>query len=357
MTTGTPSVDNFYQEMLKISKNRLEENKELKKELYVKLKKANRKEREFIIFKLFFNELTNYEKKVLTDLMESNPFFFDRLWKIIDTANSAMLYSKSAIYNRDERCIEIINIYKSLLDKMSKLAKELNISNSLELSILFSYLLWNGYLSKTKKHIFNPNNRDEILGLLFIEITNGKGVCRNYSEMLKDFLEYSGYRSVILENNLNNINIDYTMDIKKRKNKHESIPEKTSIFNRKPNHVFNLIEDQGFYIYDSTNLLLYQLKNRNTAVLINGRGKNIVYPYDSYDFCYSKEDEKILDSLFTTDTFPSPYKKNDFISTCEVNLELIKDSTSLVEDFYKEAKRDLLKISDKSKKVLSKKRK
>ena len=83
----------------------------------------------------------------------------------------------------------------------------------------------------------------------------------------------------------------------------------------------------------------------------------------AWDFAVSKRGaapeykEKILDSLFTTDTFPSPYKKNDFISTCEVNLELIKDSTSLVEDFYKEAKRDLLKISDKSKKVLSKKRK
>lgn len=347
MITETTAVDSDINQILKESKEKFKSN------LSIKLKKANITEKEFITFKLFFNGLNSEYKKIVIELMQKKLFTFEMLWRIMEVAERAKRCSNGAIYNRNKCCIEVMEKYKTLLTKMSKLSKELNINNSLELSILYSYLLWNGYLSKTRIHEFKEYDGPLIMGLNFTDITNGIGVCRNYTEMLKDFLEFNGCESIILENYSNDkIQVDYVPDIKRRKTS-STTNEKVNK-EKKPNHVFNLIEDNGLYIYDCTNLALYELKNKNKAELVNGKGKNIVYPYYSYEFCYSKNDEKMLDRLFAEDDFSSPYTKSDFISISEVNLELIRNSKSLLEDFYTEAKQDILGISEETKKVLAK---
>lgn len=354
MITGVPSIDGGLQISEQLIKSQ-QKRDEFNKNLITKLKNSNRKEREFIIFKTFFNTLTDKTKEELINIVIKHPFMIDRLWWVIDEANSARKDSKDAIYNRDICYKEIMAIYKSLLEKVSKLAKELNMNNSLELSILFSYLLWNGYLSKTKTHEYKEFEGPLLMGMNFTDISNGIGVCRNYSEMLKDFLNNCGYQSVMLANYLDDdIKVDYKMNITERRI--YNIPSNTNFTRKKANHAFNLIEDNGLYIYDSTNLLLYDLKNINSSVLINGKGKNKIYPYQCYGYCYSKDDEKLLDRLFTEEDFTSPYTKTDFISTSEVNLELIKNNTSLLEDFYTEARQDIVGISEKTKKALKRTR-
>lgn len=355
MITGNPFVDKELQISKYIKKDHSELTNYSSVDIITKLKNANRTEKEFLIFKAFFNDLTKETKEHLMYEIKAHPFFLNKLWWLIDEATDARKYSKCAIYNRNQCCIEIMTIYKSLLEKMSTLAKELNINNSLELSILFSYLLWNGYLSKEKILEYKENNDHEIVGLLFLNIINGTGVCRNYSEMLKDFLNYCGYKSVILANYLSdNIQIDYRMEINK---KYGYTNSNEDMFKRKKaNHAFNLIEDNGLYIYDPTNLLWYFLENVNSSILVNGKGKSIIYPYRSYDFCYSKDDEKLLDRLFSDEKFVPPYHKADFISTSEVNLELIKNSTSLLNDFYNEARSDLVNISSESNQIMTRKR-
>ena len=96
--------------------------------------------------------------------------------------------------------------YNELLSKMSSLSKELNFQNSLELNILFSYLLWNGYLSKDKEYKFSSNDKKNIPGLFFSDIMDGRGVCLNNTEMLKDFLVFNGYSSAIVQNYYNHKN-------------------------------------------------------------------------------------------------------------------------------------------------------
>lgn len=355
MITGIPSIDNEWRNIEDAIFKSLGKKEQLKKDFIEKIKNANIKEKEFLIFKAFFNRLSYIDKDDLKIYLKKNPLIFDRVWLAIEQASESRDYSSDATYNRNYCCKEIMHIYKSLLDKMSVLARELNINNSLELSILFSYLLWNGYLSKTKKHEFKANDKDELVGLLFADITNGIGVCRNYSEMLKDYLDYVGYKSIILANYLDdNIKVNYRMNINSRKG-YTSSNERT-LRNKKANHVFNLIEDNGLYIYDPTNLLLYSLQNKNYANLINGKGKNQIYSYQSYGFIYSEDDEKMLDRIFTEDKFECPYSKTDFISTSEVNLELIRNSKSLLEDFYIEAKPDIVSISEETKKTLTRKK-
>lgn len=353
MITGIPSIDNELDEVTKQIIQSLEKEEKEKNELLTKLKKVNRKERQFIIFKTFFNSISDRKKEELSDLIRRHPFMIDKLMWIVDEAIAAREYSNYAICNRDIRCKDIMTMYNSLLKDMSKLSQELGVNNSLELSILFSYLLWNGYLSKTKKHTYGEEEKNEILGLLFVEVVNGCGVCRNYSEMLKDFLNYKGYNSVILANCLDNIKVDYQMNIRNRINTIPNIHNEVFFQKKEANHVFNLIEDNGIYIYDTTNLLLYSFEKQNSSLLINGKGKNKIYPYQSYDFCYSRKDEQLLDKIFMCETtMISPYNKTDFISISEITLEMIKNNLSLLEDFYDEIKSRLISISEEKNKAL-----
>ena len=343
--------DSVWQDFEENTKKSLKESEQFKNHLFLKLKKATHSEKEFILFKTFFNGIKSDEISLI-DILKQHPSLINRLLWIKDEADSAKRLSSNAKYNRNKSCLEVMKVYKMLLEKISVLSKELNTSNSLELSILFSYLLWNGYLSKNKTHKYEEYDGPLLMGMNFTDISNGIGVCRNYSEMLKDFLNHNGYESVMLTNYLsNNLKVDYKMNITERKIYNAPYEE---IFQRKKaNHVFNLIEDNGLYIYDPTNLLLYNLKNKNMSTLVNGKGKNIVYPYRSYDFCYSKEDEELLDRLFNEDAFTSLYDKTDFISISEETLELIKNNTSLLEDFYTEARQDIIGISEETKKVLT----
>lgn len=54
--------------------------------------------------------------------------------------------------------------YPYVLYQISKLASELKLKNSLEISNLFTYLLWNGYLSKTKQNVYRIEKRKLIEG-------------------------------------------------------------------------------------------------------------------------------------------------------------------------------------------------
>ena len=79
---------------------------------------------------------------------------------------------------------DIKGYYSSLLDKTKKLALELGLTNSLEISNLFSYLLWNGYFSKTKQNRYQQLGRKNISGLFYADIMDGIGVCLNHAYVL-----------------------------------------------------------------------------------------------------------------------------------------------------------------------------
>lgn len=332
--------------MMESIEKREKETKSLKETL----KNMTPTEREFAIFKIFYNNNDKKKQKQLYEIFKNNLLMLHKINATKKVAEDSEFYTRIAWINRHEACLELMSSYRNLLNKMSILAKELNTNNSLELSILYDYLLWNGYLSRTHKHEYKENEEKLFLGMNFTDISDGEGVCLNYSEMLKDFLNYNGYDSVMLCNYFDNENIINKM-LRSR--------------NQKSNHAFNLIDDNGLYIYDSTNSVLYNLTRQDSTLLAEGDYKDkknqiyksIIRIYRSYDLCYSKKDEKLLDRLSYEQDFSSPYNKTDFTSTREVNLEIIKNSTSLLEDFYIEAKTDIIGISEETKKAVTRKKK
>lgn len=331
-----------------IEESLVEQNKKIEE-----LKEMSVEERQFAIFKMFYNGLSTQNGNLLTAATKKYPFTFLKLNTIMDKANQACRCREISEYNRYKICAEIMMQYKSLLEKISILAKELNINNSLELSILFSYLLWNGYLSKEKDYTFQAYNRKTILGLLFIDIIDGIGVCLNHAEMLKDILNYCGYKSSIIINHFDYYTkVEYKLDIKRNGIKDSNNIIKEILNKQKANHAFNLIEENdNLYIYDSTNLLIYNIVSSDCANLTLGKGENKLFPYQSYGLCVSEEEVRLLDKLHKDDSLPSQYTKEDFISTGEVNIEIIKNSTSLLEDFYTEVHPNITAISEETEKI------
>ena len=99
---------------------------------------------------------------------------------------------------------------------MQKLALELGVSNSLQLSNLYTYLLWNGYLSKNKTNIYSEE-RKLLEGLFFVDVMDGIGVCLNYADMLKDFLKACDHEAAVLWNLCDaRLTTDYIVPIEKK---------------------------------------------------------------------------------------------------------------------------------------------
>lgn len=71
---------------------------------------------------------------------------------------------------------ESLICYNKILENYSILAQELNINNSLELSHLFAYMLWNGYYSVTKKHVYKLQERMMLPGMHSFDVIKGKEI-------------------------------------------------------------------------------------------------------------------------------------------------------------------------------------
>ena len=105
------------------------------------------------------------------------------------------------------------------------------------------------------------------------------------------------------------------------------------------------------YIFDSTNILMQKIISKYKTEMINGTGIFKLYPYQSHALCSSSDERKLLDKLLTTSEHVCPYTKRDLIITSEVCLEIIKNSTSLIEDFYTEIKPNIDSISKETSKI------
>ena len=68
--------------------------------------------------------------------------------------------------------------------------------------------------------------------------------------------------------------------------------------------------------------------------------------------CANIKEVELLDKLITSSDYVSPYTKGDLIIISEINLEIIRNSTSLVEDFYIEAHPNIIGISEETNKIL-----
>lgn len=245
--------------------------------------------------------------------------------------------------------------YNHILDKTKILANELKISNSLELSILFSYMLYNGYYSKTKEHKYKLEDRKPIYGFYSYDIFNGNGVCLNYSDMLTDILRFCGYEVAIIANMVHKVekpeykmNIDRGMVEPKLNTKifHKILGPISHLIG---NHACTLIIDNGRpYIYDPTNLTMFDCVSNRVANHSLGKGEILLKPYLSYAINDS-EGLQALRDLAMTLKYDIPYNKDTFIRTSEKEIDKYNQNIYLFDCFHDDIKQDINTIVEKGK--------
>jgi hypothetical protein len=325
-----------------------------------KMEELTEEERKYVLFKYFLNDNSyeSYDSEILLDCLDDKHIDIKGFEKMLAMAELAKIY-KHMQYGSNYRYEEVLIYYKSLLKKCNSLAIELKLNNSLEVSNLFTYLLWNGYFSVNRQNKYQIEKRDLILGLYSLDLLNGIGVCLNHSDMLCDLLNQGGYKSAILVNHLDrNIKRSYLPDIKRIITK-PRIKTRVSSFLLRPiskkfgNHAFNLIREKGkIYIYDSTNLTINEVIDHNTANVIVGNGKIKLNPFFSYVLNPKYTSKRVLDSLYSKD-LSSPYSEEDFKYSWEKLFDIVETNDSLVADYYEDSRKDILQAVSELKKIKS----
>lgn len=106
------------------------------------------------------------------------------------------LISKSdgMMYTKDYK--DIRPIYDKIIKNYTKLNKEFNFKNPLEVYSTYIFMLNNGYLSNGKsfEHYDDRNNVKERFGL---NVINGRGVCRHIAALLNDEFKDLGLESSV----------------------------------------------------------------------------------------------------------------------------------------------------------------
>jgi len=285
------------------------------------------------------NQIINYDEA--KSLAKTSNLTLKQAIEITVKSNTVKQFNEIK-NNNEKKYSDLLYEYKQILEKTTTLAKELKLTNSLEYSFLYTYLLYSGHFSKDKKLLFKTEGRKQIDGFYALDIMNGKGVCLNFSDMLKDFLNHSGFNSAtILSSSI------YKNDIL----------SKLSIRKGRIHHASTLIQENGnLYIYDTTNLLLLKLKNKDIANVIISNIKKFkythiynykLYPYNSYNCNLTPKSIAVLDIINMISDFDTPYNKQSYIETHDKFITNLKKNKDIIPDYYNNTKKHIDIISNK----------
>ncbi len=248
---------------------------------------------------------------------------------------------------------ESLICYNNILKNYKILAQELKINSSLDLSHFLTYLLWNGYFSVNKKHSYKLQDRLMLPGMYSFDVIKGGGVCLAYAELLHNYLSTCEKNSAILNCKVptekNAISCDYRPKIERdiKSNISSKVLSSFMIFflggliNKVGNHSITLIEENGkIYAYDPTNIYALNIKDSQTASIINGKGEFQIKPLMTFMLDPCSDPNHIFDKLLLGDIKPA-FSRKDFIFSFENLMELINDNISLLDDAYNNIHDDL----------------
>lgn len=276
--------------------------------------------------------------------------FDDEIFAIIEASEfntkfmeSMFLYHKCDEYKYYKELYKesLIN-YNKILENYKLLAQELNINDSLELSHLLTYMLWNGYYSVTKHHAYKLQDRLFLPGMHSFDVIKGKGVCLAYAELLQNYLTTCDKASALLlckfPTGKNKIVRGYTPNI--NRNFESNATSKLNdvllkiLVNKLCNHAVTLIEDNSkIYVYDPTNLFVLNVINKDTATIINGKGNFDIKPFTTLLIAPNSDPNRIFEKILN-DNIKQAYTINDVIESYESVLNLINNNLSLLDDAY-----------------------
>ena len=248
-----------------------------------------------------------------------------------------ILSNGKRFYITDETFDELKRNYYKILKSIKELIIELKINNSMEVNVLFSYLLWNGFLSKDSLLVYDCENHICLENIDGISIMTGKSKCLNNAEMLKDLQNTVGYHANTVQLYMPpKIGITYSMDLPFNSNGKKELTKKERIKKfingiELGNHLCTIVsDDYNIYMYDPTNNWFCELINTRLAKICNSKrymflknGTHGLYNHDELlEDLYRMDYDKKIKRLYDAQT---EYISENTIRLCDSNIYLLHD--------------------------------
>ncbi len=247
---------------------------------------------------------------------------------------------------------EEIVLFHSVLENYRVLAEELHLETTIEKCNLFSYLLWNGYFSYNKEHFYDLNDRHPIIGMYFLDIIFGRGVCLNYADALNRYLQVCGIESAPLICKVpafNGQDSEYNLPITRNSKKvkfsfSNSILSRLTFLEEKVgNHAITLVKDHDHYFaYDPTNLIVLNIDNDQTLSVVTGD-----FQFDLklfFSFLVTNDSGQLYNEMLSHPVIQG-ISKDRVISSFENTLSIVKENRQLLDSTYDTVQPTLEKIA------------
>ena len=258
-------------------------------------------------------------------------------------------------YLRENNYKEMYNFvdkeYQDIINKTAIFIKELGLKdNHVSYFSIFSFLLWNGIFSKDNKYVYSADDTFDANGYFGLDIMYGKGNCKSNSDMMSKVFKKMGLNSYFLVNSCDIKSVDSTIDLKRVNIDENSLASLESDDSKLVgNHANVLVEDSytnNFYVYDPTNLLIYNASNSMEASLYNGEGKCYFKPWGFILFEYMKTKEilELMDRIDKQDKLLS-ISDLEVRDTVRMSINKCKKEKSLILDFRKDINKNIDNIN------------
>lgn len=247
---------------------------------------------------------------------------------------------------------EEIVLFHSVLENYRVLAEELHFETTIEKCNLFSYLLWNGYFSYNKEHFYDLNDRHPIIGMYFLDIIFGRGVCLNYADALNRYLQVCGIESAPLickVSAFNRQDSEYNLPITRNSKKvkftfsNSILSCLTFLVEKVGNHAITLVKDHDHYFaYDPTNLIVLNIDNAQTLSVVTGDFQYDLKLFTS--FLITNDNGQLYNEMLSHPVIQG-VSKDMMISSFENTLSIVSENRQLLDSAYDNIQPTLEKIT------------
>ena len=251
--------------------------------------------------------------------------------------------------------------YEAIIRKTAELFAELDITNTIEVCNMFSYMLYSGLFSRNHKYTYKPNSKKSTVaqydyGMTIMDQT---GVCLNTVFLLDDVLKELGeygemmtvwtmggtlnYKTPVPRGNSENIFDRIGEFIQYKIQKSSKI---------EANHICEIIEyNDDYYMYDPTCMCIYSLDGTFESSVLNGTKKVSIRPYNAL---IMNDEENISEVLRHYKGIITSCKSDEDRAKIEkITLQLFKKSLqmfnsnkNLIEDFHADIRQNIDRVSE-----------
>lgn len=284
-----------------------------------------RKVREY----LEFSDEVELRKYYVQDFLEKDKFSslkFKAYYLVIDILRQKQKREK--IMNQ---YAEYMEYYREVLRKTVTLSKEMDMDDSLSLSVLYTTLLWSGYFSYNGEHkyasIISKFLTPEFEG---VDVLAGRGVCRNYSAMMSDLLREADIDSTPLAN---------FVTLNKKSSIHlVNLFSGISKIIKTGNHSLNLIRgENGLYLFDPTLKSPANIINSEEGKSAMGnRAFYRLMPLQSYRVTLEDDRRELLERFMMEQEPLDTIDQEEWKLKYRLCMETIEKNVSLLGDYYRE---------------------